>query len=267
VVLVNSAHASIPVVILCGGQGTRFREETQFRPKPLIPVGPHPILWHVMQLYAARGFTSFVLCLGYKGDMIKDWFLRYDTITRDFAVRLGEGVPEFLSDSASRGWRVTLVDTGATTMTGARLKRVEKYIEAEHFMVTYADGVADIDVRRLVDFHLAHGKIGTVTGVRPALPFGQMALDGTRVTRFAEKPLLPFFINGGFFVFHRRFLEYLDADESCVLEQGPLERLAVDGELQAFLHLGFWQCVDTPKDQMVLEELWRSGAAPWRPTA
>ena len=254
---------AIPVVILCGGEGTRFREETQFRPKPLIPVGEHPVLWHVMKSYAAHGFTNFVLCLGYKGSMLREYFLNYETMTRDFTLTLGDGPPVFHDLTQAPGWRITFVDTGATTMTGARLKRVEKDISTEHFMVTYADGVADLDIGQLFRFHLEHGRIGTVTGVRPPSQFGELELDGVRVRKFSEKPQVTSLINGGFFVFRRDFFLYLETNETCILEREPLERLAAEGELYAFRHDGFWQCLDTYKDQMYLNELWRLGHAPW----
>jgi glucose-1-phosphate cytidylyltransferase len=259
------SSASVPVVILCGGEGVRFREETQFRPKPLVTVGGYPIVWHVMNLYASRGFTDFILCLGYKGSMIKEYFLNYEAHTRNFTIELGDGGPRFTDDREGIGWRVTLVDTGPTTMTGARLKRVERYIESDHLMVTYADGVADIDVQALLDFHLAHDDIATVTGVHPPLPFGEMVLDGSRVAKFTEKPRLELMINGGFFVFRREIFKYLDEHESCILERAPLERLAAERQLHAYRHDGFWQCLDTLKDHMLLEEIWRSGRVPWRP--
>jgi len=259
----DSSTTSIPVVILCGGQGTRFREETQFRPKPLVPVGEHPILWHVMNIYAEQGFTNFILCLGYKGSMIKEYFLTYEVMTRDFTLQLDGGTPQFCDDASGLHWRITFAETGLSAMTGARLKRVEKYVKSEHFMVTYADGVADIDLRSLLAFHLAHGRIGTVTGVRPASQFGEMVLEGARVSRFLEKPHTASMINGGFFVFRRDFFQYLDATENCVLEREPLERLAVEEELYVYFHKGFWQCLDTYKDQMVLNDLWASGHPPW----
>jgi glucose-1-phosphate cytidylyltransferase len=196
--------------------------------------------------------------------MIKEYFLNYEAMTRDFSIQLGGGRPRFGDEGPGLGWRITFVDTGLGTMTGARLKRVERYVESEQLMVTYADGVADIDVRRLLEFHLAHGGIGTVTGVSPALPFGEMVLEGSRVARFTEKPRLSGVINGGFFVFHREVFKYLDGHDSCVLERSPLECLAREGELHAYVHDGFWQCLDTYKDQLLLEEIWRSGRAPWR---
>jgi glucose-1-phosphate cytidylyltransferase len=254
---------STPVVILCGGEGTRFREETHLRPKPLIEIGEFPVLWHVMKLYAAQGFRDFILCLGYKGEMIKEYFLDYELRIRDFALELGRSGPQFVDDGPDLGWRITFVETGRQTMTGARLMRVQRYIDADHLMVTYADGLADIDLQRLLEFHREHGRVATVTGVRPTSPFGQIVLDGSRVTRFTEKPRSPFMVNGGFFVFRRDVFKYLVDDDGCVLEREPLEQLAAEGQLHAFAHDGFWQCLDTYKDQLVLNELWRSGRAPW----
>jgi glucose-1-phosphate cytidylyltransferase len=228
-----------------------------------VPVGEHPILWHVMNIYAEQGFTNFILCLGYKGSMIKEYFLTYEVMTRDFTLQLGDGTPQFCDDASGLHWRITFAETGLAAMTGARLKRVEKYVKSEHFMVTYADGVADIDLRSLLAFHLAHGKIGTVTGVRPASQFGEMVLEGPRVSRFLEKPHTASMINGGFFVFRRDFFQYLDVTENCVLEREPLERLAMEEELYVYLHKGFWQCLDTYKDQMFLNDLWTSGHPPW----
>jgi glucose-1-phosphate cytidylyltransferase len=255
----------IPVVILCGGEGTRFQEEGQFRPKPLAEIGGWPILCHIMEIYARHGFRRFILCLGYKGEMIRDFFVHYDTRLRDFTVTLGEGVPQFIGAERGRGWEVSCIDTGRTTMTGARIKRIQPLVKTDHFLVTYGDGVADIDIGSLFDFHCAHGGIGTVTGVVPQSQFGQMVLEGDLVRVFAEKPKLQSVINGGFFVFRRAFFDYLSEDPSCVLEQEPLQRLAADAQLKVFRHDGFWQCMDTFKDYRQLNELWASGQARWMP--
>jgi glucose-1-phosphate cytidylyltransferase len=262
----SSDNRDTPVVILCGGEGTRFQEESQYRPKPLAEIGGWPILCHIMEIYARHGFRRFILCLGYKGELIRDFFVHYDTRLRDFTVRLGEGVPRFLDADRGRGWEVTCIDTGRATMTGARIKRIEHLVQTDHFLVTYGDGVADIDIGALFDFHRSHGGIGTVTGVVPNSQFGQMVLEGDRVTAFAEKPKLPTVINGGFFAFRRSFFDYLAADPGCVLEQEPLQRLAVDGQLRVFRHGGFWQCMDTFKDYRQLNELWASGEARWAGT-
>ena len=255
-------HA-IPVVILCGGEGTRFHEESQYRPKPLAEIGGWPILCHIMQVYAGHGFKRFILCLGYKGDMIKDFFLQYETRRRDFALRLGNGTPRFLDNRPAQDWDISFVDTGAKTMTGGRVKRVERLIDTEHFMLTYGDGLADIDLTALLDFHLAHDGLGTVTGVRSNSQFGELGLEDDRVRVFSEKPKSASVINGGFFVFRRGFFDYLSMDESCILEREPLRRLASDGQLRMFRHDGFWQCMDTFKDFRQFNEMWAAGSAPW----
>ncbi len=208
------------VVILCGGLGTRLREETEFRPKPMVEVGGKPILWHIMKGYAHYGFTDFVLCLGYKGEHIRHYFLNYETMTRDFTIRLGPDRKVAFHTPNDEEWTVTLVDTGATALTGARVKRIEPHIREEEFMLTYGDGVADVDIRRLLAFHREQGRIGTVTGVRPPSRFGELMTDGARVVEFSEKPSVSHgHINGGFFVFNRKFFEYLSDDDGCVLER------------------------------------------------
>jgi glucose-1-phosphate cytidylyltransferase len=258
-----AARRNMPVVILCGGEGTRFHEESQYRPKPLAEIGGWPILCHIMQIYARHRFKRFVLCLGYKGSMIKEFFLRFETHLRDFSLRLDEGTPRFLDGRERHDWEVSFVDTGAKTMTGGRVKRIEHLIDTDHFMVTYGDGVADIDLDALVAYHVSHGAIGTVTGVRSTSQFGVLGIEGDRVTAFSEKPPITSVINGGFFVFHRAFFEYLSDDDGCVLEQLPLPKLASDGQLRVFRHPGFWQCMDTFKDYRQLNELWASGNPPW----
>lgn len=253
------------VVILCGGYGARLREETEFRPKPMIEVGGRPLLWHIMKIYAWHGFTEFILCLGNKGRMIKEYFLNYEAMNNDLTVTLGSPSQlQLHNDYSEKGWTVTLVDTGELTMTGGRVKRVEKYIDTDAFMLTYGDGVADINIRRLVEFHFKNGKIGTVAGVRPPSRFGELITDHNRVVEFAEKPFASQgWINGGFFVFSKAFFEYLDDGDNCVLEGRPLERLARNGELMVFPHDGFWQCMDTYRDMRVLQSQWESGKAPW----
>jgi len=253
------------VVILCGGLGARLRGETEFRPKPMVEVGDRPILWHIMKIYAHHGFTDFVLCLGYKGDQIKRYFLDYDAMTRDITVRLGPSPSVTLHGAPAEPWTVTLVETGAAAMTGSRIKRAERHVSGDTFMVTYGDGVADVDIGRLVAFHRAHGRIGTVTGVRPPSRFGELVAAGTRVVEFSEKPSTSQgYINGGFFVFDRRFFDYLWAADDCVLEREPLERLAKDGQLEMFPHDGYWQCMDTPRDLEHLTQAWRSPRPPWK---
>jgi len=255
------------VIILCGGQGTRLREETEVRPKPMVEVGGRPILWHIMKLYAHYGLKEFVLCLGYKGYVIKDFFLNYEARMNDCTVSLGSK-PDvcFHNGHAEEGWTVTLAETGAAAMTGARVSRVRRYLSRQPFCLTYGDGLGDVDIAALLRFHGSHGKIGTVTGVRPPGRFGELILNDKQVTTFAEKPqVTEGCINGGFFVFEPEFVErYLDDDESLVLEKEPLQRLAADGELMVWPHEGFWQPMDTYREWKILEDLWESGRAPWK---
>ena len=253
------------VVILCGGQGTRLREETEYRPKPLVEIGGRPILWHIMKSYAHYGFNDFVLCLGYRGNMIKEYFLNYEAMNNDFTICLGQQSQlEFKDTHAEQGFRVTLADTGQETMTGGRIKRVQKYVNGDSFLVTYGDGVADLDVAKLLAFHKTHGKIATVTTVRPQSRFGivETANDGT-VLAFNEKPQLDGWASAGFLVFERRLFDYIEGD-GCVLEREPLERLAAEGQLMAYRHDGFFYAMDTYREYLYLNELWQSGNAPWR---
>jgi len=253
------------VVILCGGQGTRLREETEYRPKPLVEVGQKPILWHIMKTYAHHGFRRFVLCLGYRGAMIKEYFLNYEAMNNDFTVALGSRNQIAYHDAhAEQDFQVTLADTGPDTMTGGRVRRVHRYIDGDTFLVTYGDGVADVDIRALVRYHQRHGKLATVTAVRPPSRFGILDLDGEdQVTRFAEKPRMDGWTNAGYFVFNRRVLSYLDGD-ACILEREPLERLAAEGQLMAYRHEGFFFAMDTFREYQALNELWTNGAAPWK---
>lgn len=253
------------VVILCGGQGTRLREETEYRPKPLVEVGGRPILWHIMKTYAHHGFREFVLCLGYRGSMIKDYFLNYEAMNNDFTVSLGRlGAIAYHGGHAEQDFRVTLADTGVDTLTGGRLSRVQKYISDDTFMLTYGDGVADVDLQALLRFHREHGKIATVTTVRTSSRFGVINLnEDAKVTGFAEKPKSDGWISGGFFVFDRGIFDYLDGDD-CTLERGPMERLATEGQLMAFRHEGFFYAMDTYREYQQLNELWSTGKAPWK---
>lgn len=254
------------VVILCGGRGTRLHEETESRPKPLVEIGGRPILWHIMKGYAHWGFPEFVLCLGYKGEQIKHYFLNYAANTRDFSLRLGANPRVTYHSENHDDWTATLVDTGPMAMTGARVKRIERYLDGDDFLLTYGDGVSDVNIRRVVAFHRTHGRIGTVTGVRPPSRFGELVTENAQVLEFSEKPLVSQggYINGGFFVFNRAFFDYLWDDDGCVLEQEPLERLAKDGQLCMYAHDGFWQCMDTPRDRQHLEEQSRLPRPPWR---
>jgi glucose-1-phosphate cytidylyltransferase len=256
----------IPVFVLCGGLGTRLREETELRPKPMVPVGGHPILWHVMRTYARHGFKRFVLCLGYKAEVIKAYFLNYASMNSDFTVELKTNALTVHSIDHDQDWQVTLVDTGLHSMTGARVARAAaKYLgDAAHFAVTYGDGLTNANLTAELDFHLAHGCIGTVLGVNPPSRFGELKLEGDRVTRFEEKPeFAENWINGGYFLFRRDFLSYVSSDEGCVLEREPLVRLARDQQLCMYKLRGFWACMDTQRDREYLDGLWASGNAPW----
>ena len=253
-------------VILAGGLGTRLSEETSFRPKPMVEIGGKPILWHIMKMYASAGIDDFVICLGYRGYVIKEYFAHYYLHTCDVTFDLGNGSME-VRHSSSEPWRVTLVDTGEATMTGGRLKRVLPYVEDDGlFCFTYGDGVADIDLRALIEFHRARGRLCTVTAVRPPGRFGALDLreDATDVTGFQEKPLGDGgWINGGFFVLSPEVGRYI-SDDSTIWEQEPMHGLAADRELAAYRHTGFWQPMDTLRERNLLEELWRSGDAPWQ---
>lgn len=253
-------------VILCGGLGTRMREETEFRPKPMVKIGERPILWHIMKHYARYGINDFVLALGYKGEMIRDFFLRYEYLNCDVTVELGrpsEIVAHNSHDEA--GWRITLANTGEFSLKGARLKQVEKYVKDDLFLVTYGDGVSDVDIGRLLEFHRGHGRIATVTGVSPTSRFGELKIDGNQVLSFSEKPVVEAdFINGGFFVFDKRLFNYLSDDASCDLEYGALEIMAGEGELMIYRHHGFWSCMDTLRDVDYLNDLWNRRVAPWK---
>ncbi len=255
--------ATVPVVLLCGGEGTRFRESTKTLPKPLTDIGGQPILWHLMRSFASQGFKRFILCLGYKGDLIKRYFLEYSTRTRSFLLRLDTGEKVLLDDAPVPDWRITFADTGPTTQTGARVSRIRQFVDTEHMIVTYSDGVADIDLRALLEFHIEQGTIGTVTGIHSKSQFGELKVDGDRVTSFAEKPEVPSLINGGFFVFRRKFFDYLSSDEGCILEREPMEKLVRDGQLSVYRHDGFWQCLDTFKDAQYLDGLCAEGTPPW----
>ena len=253
------------VVILCGGLGIRLREETEFRPKPMLPIGDRPILWHIMKTYAHHGFTQFVLCLGYKGESIKDYFRNYQWNTSDVTLRLG-AVPQvkYHNRHSEGDWVVTMVDTGQATQTGGRLKRVLPHIDSDTFLLTYGDGVTDSNIRESVRFHLRHRPLLTLTAVWPPGRFGDLRLSGDRVVNFREKVAhTQCFINGGFFVVDKRIGEYLTGDD-CVLEQEPMNRLAQEGKLRAYKHTGFWQCMDTYREEQLLTNLWNSGRAPWK---
>ena len=253
------------VVILCGGFGTRLREETEIKPKPMVEIGGKPILWHIMKTFAHHGYDEFVLCLGYRGDTIKNYFLNYAQLNNDFTVELGTGDIQVHHNHEETNWKVTLVNTGPNAMTGARIKRIENYIDGDEFLLTYGDGVTDLNINELVDFHRSRNKIGTVTGVAPPSHYGELDVSGDDVISFQEKPdRKDYFISGGYFVFNRTIFNYLTADDDCVLERAPLEKLSKDGQLSVYSYKGFWQCMDTYRDYMFLNELWDQGEAKWK---
>jgi glucose-1-phosphate cytidylyltransferase len=251
-------------VILCGGAGTRLSEETVLRPKPMVTVGGRPILWHIMNIYGHFGFSDFLLALGYKAESIKEYFLNYYALNSDLTVDLASGEVRYEA-LHRRNWKVRLVDTGSQTLTGGRLKRLEGALQGETFLLTYGDGVANIDVNELVAFHRAHGKLATVTAVRPKARFGNIAFNGNQVTQFREKVQSDEgWVNGGFFVLEPGVFEYLKDGDETVLEASPMEQLARDGQLMAFRHDGFWECMDTLRDRQSLEEKWAGPNAPWK---
>lgn len=250
-------------VILCGGLGTRLSEETHLKPKPMVEIGGRPMLWHIMNIYSAHGFNEFILALGYKGETIKEYFLNYYNFQSDLTISLKTGEIT-ASKNCYRDWTVHLVDTGLDSMTGGRLFRLTDRLKGETFMLTYGDGVCNVDIKKLIAFHKSHGKAATVTAVRPAARFGGMSFNGNTVTEFMEKPQTDEgWINGGYFVFEPEVLKYISGDQT-VLEKEPLENLAKDGQLMAYKHEGFWQCMDTLRDKQLLEKLWESGKAPWK---
>lgn len=259
--------ASIPVFILCGGLGTRLKEETEYRPKPMVPVGNHPILWHIMHLYRRQGFRKFILCTGFKSEVIKSYFLNYASMNSDFTVDLKSNNLTVHSIDHNEDWEVTVAYTGEETMTGARLAiAAERYLgDSPYAAVTYGDGVTDANLRQEFQFHLAHDSVGTLLGVNPPSRFGEIRLEGDEVIEFAEKPqFAEKWINGGFFFFKNCFFkDYLTKNPSCVLESSPLVKLAKDGQLKIFKHRGFWACMDTQRDRDYLNQLWATGKAPW----
>jgi glucose-1-phosphate cytidylyltransferase len=253
----------VKVVILAGGTGTRLSEETSLRPKPMVEIGDRPILWHIMKIYSSHGLNDFVICLGYRGYMVKEYFANYFLHTADVTIDIAENRID-VHESAAEPWKVTLIDTGAETMTGGRLRRVLAYVGDEDFCFTYGDGLSDVDIGKLIAFHQAQGAIATVTAVRPLGRFGSMRVDGERVTGFQEKPAGDgAWINGGFFVLSPAIADYLDGDET-VWEREPLRRLAEEGRLASYRHTGFWQPMDTLREKLQLQELWESGQAPWK---
>ena len=251
------------VVILAGGLGTRLAEETVIKPKPMVEIGGRPILWHIMKIYSSYGFNEFVICTGYKGYVIKEFFANYYLHTTDVTFDISKGELE-IHNNKTEPWKVTLIDTGEETMTGGRLKRISQFVGGQDFCMTYGDGVSNVNIAKLVDFHRAHGKLCTVTATRPPGRFGALGLEGESVTHFQEKPLGDGgYINGGFFVVSPKCFEYIEGD-STIWEQEPMKRLAEDGQMKAFLHDDFWLPMDTVRDRRQLEGLWQTGKAPWK---
>ena len=250
---------------MCGGLGTRLREETEFRPKPMVEIGGRPVLWHIMKTYAHHGFREFVLCLGYRGAAIKEYFLNYEAMNNDFSICLGQKSQiHYHGLHTEQGFSVTLADTGIESMTGGRISRIARYIDADTFLLTYGDGVANVDVRNLVEYHKSHGRLATVTTVSPVSRFGMLDLDANdRVNTFTEKPNIDGWMSAGYFVLDRKVFDYLGGDE-CIFEREPLERLAREGQLMAYRHPGFFYAMDTYRDYLYLNELWTSGHAPWK---
>ncbi len=251
------------VTLLAGGMGTRLAEETETRPKPMVEIGDRPVLWHIMRHFAHYGFKEFCIALGYKGDLIKHYFMDYARLTGSMSLDLKTGAVN-MHDRTCEDWTIHLVETGLDTLTGGRVKRMQPWLGDETFIVTYGDGVADVNLPELVKFHRSHGKIATVTAVRPPSRFGALVIEGDLVTSFDEKPQVgEGWINGGFLVFEPKVFDYLEGDKS-VLEVHALERLAADRQLAVFKHDRFWQCMDTIRDKRYLESLWQTGNAPWR---
>ena len=252
------------VVILAGGLGSRLSEETILRPKPMVEVGGKPILWHIMNIYATHGLKEFIIALGYKAEVIKEYFLNFYALNNDLSIDLASGKTT-IYDGNQPKWKIHLVDTGLYTQTGGRLKRLQQWLgDDELFMFTYGDGVADLDLKALLAFHRTHGRLATMTTVRPPARFGRIGFAGDQVTDFYEKPeSSEGWINGGFFVLHRHVIDYID-DDATVWEREPVERLTREGELMGYRHYGFWSCMDTLKEKNMLEEIWASGKAPWK---
>lgn len=256
----------LPVVILCGGMGSRLSEETTERPKPMVEIGGMPILWHIMKGYSHYGYKNFILALGYKADYIKNYFYNFRISSCDFTLSMDPNSDVlFHNQGDEKDWKITFVDTGVETLKGARIKRIEQYIKEDTFFLTYGDGVSNVNIDDLYAFHQRHGKIGTLTAVRPPSRFGMIDLDGDVVHTFEEKPqLAEGYINGGFFVLNRRIFDYLRTDADCDFEFGPMQQLALDGELRAYKHNDFWQCMDTIREKNYLEKLWNIGEARWK---
>lgn len=252
-------------VLLAGGLGTRMREETEYRPKPMVEIGNRPVLWHIMKVLGAQGIEDFVICTGYKSNFIKNYFLSYRSENSDFTIKLGdEKSVQFQEANTEENWTVTVSDTGASTQTGGRIKRIKKYVGDETFLCTYGDGIADVDVKKLIEFHKSHGKIATVTAVQPTSRFGVLDIDENgQIVHFREKPKVEDWISIGYFIFEKEVFDYIDSDES-VLELETLHRLAAAGEVVAYKHQGFWEPMDTYRETILLNDIWDTGNAPWK---
>jgi glucose-1-phosphate cytidylyltransferase len=253
---------NIPVVILAGGLGTRLKEETEFRPKPMVPIGGKPILWHIMKTYSHYGFNKFIICLGYKGEMIKEYFLNYHSISTDCTINTKSG-KIIEHGSIDDEFEITLVDTGKNCMTGGRVARIENYIKSDKFFLTYGDGLADVDIQKLLEFHNKEKKLVTLTGVNLLSRFGNLEISGNTVSAFKEKTRRNEWINSGFMVCQKEFFQHLSTDPGCILEKTPLSRVAENKNLAVYKHNGFWHCMDTIRDHESLEKHWRT-SAPWK---
>ena len=257
--------SDITAVILCGGLGTRLREETEFKPKPMVTIGGRPILWHIMKHYRQFGVRKFVLCLGYKGDVIRDFFLNYQLYRSDFAVDMNTGNVETLANGEAEDWHVTLAETGAESLTGSRLRQALRYCDTSRFFATYGDGVSNIDLDRLLAHHKNGGRMATVSAVRPSSRFGELSINNGLVSKFREKPqVTEGWINGGFFVFEKKAFDRIGPADNVALEDAVLESLAAEGQLAVYEHGGFWQSMDTYREMQLLNEMWDSGNAPWQ---
>jgi len=255
-----------PVIILCGGLGTRLREETEYKPKPMIEIGGKPIIWHIMKIYSYYGFNNFILALGYKGTIIKDYFLNYKFYNSDFSIELGSNKISLHAENGvdERNWRVTLVDTGDQAMTGARIKKCSDFIHTENFSVTYGDGISNVNLINEFKFHIEHDKLVTMLGVNPFSRFGEMVIKSNKVVKFREKPQTKRgYVNGGFFFMKKEFLDYLEDNDVCVLETTPLEKATADNQVHVYKHNGFWQCMDTYRDYLHLNNMWNNNDRPW----
>ena len=252
-------------VLLAGGLGTRMREETEFRPKPMVEIGGKPVLWHLMKFFSAFSITDFVICAGYKGEQIREYFLNYAAHNNDFTITLGTSRElVFHGDHLESDWTVTVADTGAHTLTAGRVERIERFVQDERFIVTYGDGLADLDVSQLLAFHDQHARTATITTVRPLSRFGLVDVEDDLVTRFREKPQMDDSVSAGFFVFEPAIFDYLRDSDGIMLEHEPLARLAAERELAAFRHDGFWQPMDTYRESVLLNDMWDQGTAPWK---